>query len=396
MIRETVTVRLKPGREQPVRHGHPWIFSGAIDAVQGESGDQLAVAEVLDADGNWVGRGIWDGRSGLAVRLYSRDSNQRIDSSLWAERIRGAIRRRAMLPFAASPETTAYRLVFSESDGLSGLIVDRYDDTLCIQIGARAWRGWLTDVVEILRQETGLSKYWVQSEPDASTRDRIEIEGPELTAPVAFKENGFLFEVVPSARQKTGFFLDQRENRRRVASYCAGRRVLSAFCFTGAFEVCAAGAGAAAIVGVDRSETAIQQARRHHELNPSAAAIEYRVEDVGRVLRTFRDEGRNFDVIILDPPRFVAARAQKEKGLRAYKDANLLAMKLLVQDGVLATFSCSGMVSADDFKMLVGWAAADARREVQILEQLGQPPDHPILVGFPESEYLKGLICRVG
>ena len=395
MIKKWVTIRLKPGRERPLLRGHPWIFSGAIDKVEGEADDQLALADVLDANGVWLGRGAWDGRSGLAVRVYTHNPDESLNSEFWAKRIRAAIQRRAKAPFLRDNVTNAYRLVFSESDRLSGLVVDRYGDTLCVQIGSRVWHGWLEDVMESLKRETGLTKYWVQGEPDSVAREQLTIAGPDLTQPVPFKECGHNFEIAPDAKQKTGFYLDQRENRRRVAAYCAERRVLSAFCFTGAFEVYAAAAGATDIVGVDRSESAIRQARRHHELNPSNANVEYRVDDVGRALRTFRDEGRTFDVIILDPPRFVAGRNQKEKGLRAYKDANLLAMKLLASSGILATFSCSGQISRDEFKTMIEWAAADAKREVQILEQLSQPADHPVLVGFPESEYLKGFICAV-
>jgi 23S rRNA (cytosine1962-C5)-methyltransferase len=392
---KAVTVKLKPGREAPVLHGHPWIFSGAIAEVQGETCDPMGVAEILAHDGTWLARGLWDGRSGLAVRIYTRVHDQPLNREWLAETLRAAVRRRALLPSLAGAQTDAYRLVFSESDGLSGLIVDRYGEHLCIQIGARVLLPWLDDMCAILKEATGLTKYWLQAEPDAAAREKLELPPSELREAIPFRENGLRFEVSPMAKQKTGFFLDQRENRRRVAAYCAGRRVLSAFCFSGAFEVYAAAAGAAQVIGLDRSEPAVQQARRHHELNGTAANVEYRVEDVGTALRKFRDEGRTFDVVILDPPRFVAGHAQKEKGLRAYKDINLLAMKLLAREGILATFSCSGQVSMDEFKMMIGWAAADAGKNVQIIEQLSQPPDHPILVGVPESEYLKGLICRV-
>lgn len=395
-VLKSVTVKLKPGREAPVKHGHPWIFSGAIASVEGEgSADAVAIAEVVSGDGEWLARGLWDRDLSLSVRLYTRSREQPLDRAWLDERIRRAVNLRLRLFGTRHDETNAYRLVYSESDGLSGLIVDRYADALCIQVGARSMAPWLDDVIEIVREATGITKIWVQAEPDAATRDKLIVTGPRLEETVRFRENGLEFEVAPSVQQKTGFYLDQRENRRRVAGYCEGRRVLSAFCYTGAFEVYAARAGAAEIIGIDRSAPALQQAQRHHEMNGTRVPSRYIEGDVAASLRKFRDEGRTFDVVILDPPRFVARRTQKEKGLRAYKDINLLALKLLTADGVLATFSCSGLVSMEEFKMMLGWAARDAGREVQILEPLTQPPDHPVLIGFPEGEYLKGLICRV-
>jgi 23S rRNA (cytosine1962-C5)-methyltransferase len=194
---------------------------------------------------------------------------------------------------------------------------------------------------------------------------------------------------------KTGFYVDQRVNRRRVAAYAAGRRVLSAYCYTGAFELHAARAGAADILGIDCSQPALDQAQRHHTLNGTTAPVRYERADVPQFLRRCRDSRQTFDMIVLDPPKFVVSRAQKDKGLRAYKDINLMAMKLLERGGVLATFSCSGLVEAADFRQAIEWAAQDSGRNVCIVETLGQPPDHPVLTAFPESEYLKGLVCWV-
>ena len=213
--------------------------------------------------------------------------------------------------------------------------------------------------------------------------------------PVRIRENGLLFDVDLAGGQKTGYFLDQRENRRRVAAWARGRRMLSCYCYTGAFEVAAAAAGATEILGLDRSAPALEQARAHHHLNHLNVPVNYERAEVPEALRRLRDAGRQFDLIVLDPPKFVLNRAQKDKGLRAYKDINLLALKLLAPGGVLATFSCSGQVTPADFRMMLGWAAADARRPVQLVETLGQPPDHPVLAVFPDSEYLKGAICRV-
>ncbi|MDZ4198820.1 MAG: class I SAM-dependent methyltransferase, partial [Kiritimatiellia bacterium] len=212
---------------------------------------------------------------------------------------------------------------------------------------------------------------------------------------VDIRESGLGYEVQPAGAQKTGFYLDQRENRRRVAAWASGRRVLSAYCYTGAFEVAAARGGATEILGLDASEPALVQARRHHELNGTSVPVEYRRGHAPDLLRKLRDEGRSFDLVILDPPRFVSNRAQKPKGLRAYKDINLLGMKLLAPGGILATFSCSGLVGPEDFQDVIRWAAVDAKRETRILDWRGQPADHPILATFPESAYLKGVIARV-
>ena len=195
--------------------------------------------------------------------------------------------------------------------------------------------------------------------------------------------------------QKTGFYLDQRENRLRTAAFAAGRRVLSAYCYTGAFDIYAAKGGAAEVLGLDTSNSALDQARLHYGINELTTPATYEKADVPVALRRFRDEGRTFDMIILDPPCFVFSNAQKEKGMRAYKDINLLAMKLLAPGGILASFSCSGLVSPEDFKTVIRWASVDAGRAVKVLETLGQPFDHPILATFPEGEYLKGMICRV-
>jgi 23S rRNA (cytosine1962-C5)-methyltransferase len=240
----------------------------------------------------------------------------------------------------------------------------------------------------------------VAPETDAGDREGLtEADTASVAGGTAFRttirEHGLLFDVDLQAGQKTGFYLDQRESRRRVASYARGKTVLSCYCYSGAFEVHAAAAGASSIVGIDVSAAALQAARGHFSLNGLQTPVEYVEGDVPAVLRTFRDSRRSFDVIVLDPPRFVSSEAHKDKGMRAYKDINLLALKLLNPGGILATFSCSGLVSPEDLKTVLRWASYDAGRQVQILETLGQPPDHPILLSFPESEYLCGLICRV-
>ena len=288
-------------------------------------------------------------------------------------------------------------MVFSEADGLSGLIADQYADVVALQVGGKVWEPWLPAVIAELKAATGASCVSVRADADAVKREGLSenLGGEAAPDAVTIRENGFTFEAGLAGGQKTGFYLDQRDNRRKVAAYARGRDLLSAYCYTGAFEVCAAHAGAKSIRGWDSSAPALAQARRHHELNPSGVPVEYEEADVPLRLRLARDRRESWDLIVLDPPRMVTRREGLEKGLRAYKDVNLLAIKLLRPGGILATFSCSGLVDMENFRKMVGWAAHDSGRRVRILEMLGQPADHPVPVEAPECEYLKGLVCVV-
>jgi 23S rRNA (cytosine1962-C5)-methyltransferase len=335
----------------------------------------------------------------LAVRIYTRTPGQALDGAFFAARAAEAVRFRMEL-FRDRPDTDAYRVVFSEADGLSGVVIDRYADAISAEIEAGALVPHLGPIFQSVVEAFKSTRLAVKLERNAALREGLVAADVEKHAfgepgPVTIRESGFVFEVRFEAAQKTGFYLDQRENRRRVAAYARDRRVLSAYCYTGAFEVHCAAAGARGIVGLDSSEPALELARRHHVLNALCVPADYRCADVPTALRSLRDAGETFDMVILDPPRFVANRSQKERGMRAYKDINLLAVKLLTPGGILATFSCSGLVTAADFRKIIGWASADAGRTVRILETLGQPPDHPVLAVAPETEYLKGLICRV-
>jgi len=401
---ERVSVYLQPAREKSVLHGHPWIFSGSIARVTGNSGDNSpALADVLDSRGCWLAQGIWNPQTNLAVRLYSWDEKRSIDADFLCERIGRAVAMRENMANAmgtTDSTTNAYRLVFSESDGLSGLIVDRYADTLVVQVSAGGLVPHLGPIVAYLTERTNIKTILVKADPESANREgfdpaSIATLSTQTRTSVGIRENGLLFEVDLESGQKTGFFLDQRDNRSRVALHAAGRHVLSAYCYTGAFETYAARAGAREILGLDSSEPALTLARHHQAINGFATPATYEKADVPLALRKFRDEARTFDMIILDPPRFVASTAQKERGMRAYKDINLLAMKLLSQEGILATFSCSGMISSEEFSRIIGWASVDARRRVRVVETLGQPFDHPILATFQESNYLNGLICLV-
>ena len=393
-----VRVRLKPGREKQLLRGSAWVFSGAIEETDG-SGAAGASADVFDAEGEWVGRGLWHPDADMAVRLFTRNPQEALDEAFFRGRVRRAVEMRHRL-FGKPTDwvaTTAYRMVFSEADGLSGLIADQYADVVALHVGGKVWEPWVPAVAAELKAATGASAVSARADADAVKREGLaeDLGGDAVPDAVTIRENGFTFEAGLAGGQKTGFYLDQRDNRRKVAAYARGRDVLSAYCYTGAFEVCAAHAGAKSVTGWDSSEPALAQARRHHALNPSGVPAEYEVADVPQRLRQARDRRESWDLIVLDPPRLVTRREGLEKGLRAYKDVNLLAMKLLRPGGILATFSCSGLVDMADFRKMVGWAAHDAERRVRILETLAQPADHPIPVEAPECEYLKGLVCVV-
>jgi len=369
----TISATLKPGRDKPLHEGHPWIFSGAIQSWSSKPSD-TTVVDVLSAKGEWLGRGLASPEESLAIRIYSRDEKQNLNDDFFCAKLSHAISMRKTHVYPDEEDTDSFRLCFSEADGISGLIVDRYASAASIETNTPVLDPYLPAMKKLLT-EKGLACDGIR--------------------PVEIKESGLSYQVDLAEGQKTGFYLDQRVNRRRAAAYATGRTCLSAYCYTGAFEIHLAHAGASHVTGLDSSEPSIEQAKQNHALNPTDVPIEYSAVDVPQMLRKYRDSRTSFDMIILDPPKFVSNRKQLDKGLRAYKDINLLAMKLLNPGGILVTFSCSGWVKPESFRTALGWAAKDAKRDVQILEHLSQPPDHPVLLGFPESEYLCGYVMRV-
>ncbi len=395
-------VFLKRGRDKAIRNRHPWVFSGAVGRIEGQP-QEGEVVVVRDATGAFLARGYLNTNSQIVVRLLSWDEGERIDDTFWARRIAGAISRRQAL--AADPETTAYRLVHAEADLLPGLVVDRYGDhqvVQCLTLGVAQRR---TGIVEALAQAvspTG-SPAGIYERSDVDVREREglppatgllygEAPPPELE----IVEHGHRFLVDLARGQKTGFYLDQRENRQALARYAQGGEVLDAFAYSGGFSVYAAHAGAQSITLLDASGKALDVARRNLALNGlDGTEIAYDRGNVFEMLRLYRDQGRSYDLIVLDPPKFAPTRRHVERASRAYKDINLLAIKLLRPGGILFTFSCSGGVDAGLFQKIVFGASVDAGRDVQVLERLAQGSDHPVLLSFPESSYLKGLVCRV-
>ncbi|MGC8839415.1 MAG: class I SAM-dependent rRNA methyltransferase [Anaerolineae bacterium] len=390
-------VILRPGREKSVLRRHPWVFSGAVARIEGRPADG-DVVDVLADDGTFLARGMLNRRSQIVVRLLTWTPEEEIDEGFWRRRLQVALRGRASLLAA---ERGACRLVHAESDGLPGLVVDRYGPFLVVQflaLGVDRRRDLLVNALVDLLRPQGI--YERDDEPVRGKEGLPQTTGtlwgeapPEL---LEIEEGGLRFWVDLREGHKTGFYLDQRENRAKLLRYAAGREVLNAFAYTGGFGLYALQGGAAHVVNVDASERALDLARRNFALNGwGEGKAEFVVGDVFQVLRRLRDEGRRFGLIVLDPPKFARSAADVPAATRGYKDINLLAFQLLEEDGVLFTFSCSGAVSGDLFQKVVFGASLDAGQEAQVLERLTQASDHPVLLSFPEGEYLKGLVCRV-
>ena len=393
----TGTVYLKRKRARPVLQRHPWIFSGAVERVTGGPADGDLV-DVRDAGGNWLARGTFNRRSQIRVRLLTWRQDEAIDGSFWRRRLTQAVAARRLL--AADPATTAYRLVHAESDFLPGLIVDRYGEWLVVQfltLGVERRRDALTaallDVVDGVRGLYDRSDVDVWAQEGLPPRSGL-LWGEEPPEPLVVLENGLRFAVDVRRGHKTGFYLDQRESRARLVPFCAGAEMLDAFSYAGGFGVYAAWGGAARVTLVDSSAVALDLARRNFALNGLETPVEYVEGDVFSVLRGYRAQGRRFDLVVLDPPKFAHHQREVQRAARAYKDINLLAFQLLRPGGILFTFSCSGAISADLFQKIVFGAAVDAVREAQIIGRLSQGSDHPVALTFPEGAYLKGLICR--
>ncbi len=386
------TVHLRSGKDHPVRLGHPWIFSGAIRDLDPTT-EPGTIVRVVAADGTVLGMGYANPRCDIAVRMLTR-GDEAIDDVFVRHRVGTAAALRASV---VDVQTSAYRLINGEGDGLPGVLVDRYGDVLvmqCLTAGAERLK---PSLVEALRAELAPSAIVERSE--GSVR-RVEGLSPSagplhgaVPEHVAIRENGLSFSVAPGTGQKTGYFCDQRLNRMLVRELSGGRRVLDAFAYAGGFAVHAGAGGAAAVVAVDSSARALVMARRNWELNrldPSCGAFIER--DVGTFLRETQDL---FDLVILDPPALVKRRADVQRGARAYKDLQLWAFRRAAPDALVMTFTCSQHVDAVLFRKIVAAAAADARRDVQVLRHLGPGPDHPVAIGHPEGEYLHGLLLRV-
>ncbi len=386
---------LKSGREKSVLRRHPWIFSGAVQRLEGQAAEGESV-DVLSSRRDFLGRAFYSPHSQIRARLWTFEQ-EAVDEDFFRRKIQAALQLRTTLGLERL--TDAFRLIHAESDGLPGLIVDRYGDVLVLQSLAAGSERWKQTIAAILVELLGPGCIYERSDADVRALEGLParagvLHGRLPDRPVTIHEQGLSFLVDVESGHKTGFYLDQRDNRRRVGELAAGRQVLDCFCYTGGFTVHALSGGAGSVLSVDTSSTALAIGRRQVALNGlSEAKSEWLEVDVFQMLRRLRDERRSFDLIVLDPPKFAPTAAQAEKAARGYKDINLLAFKLLRPGGLLATFSCSGGVDADLFQKIVAGAALDAGVQAQILEHLSQAADHPISLHFPEGSYLKGLIC---
>ncbi|SDM17114.1 23S rRNA (cytosine1962-C5)-methyltransferase [Daejeonella rubra] len=392
------SVKLKKGKEKAVRQLHPWVFSGAIDQIKGnpENGD---IIMVTDSNNNFLAYGFFNNKSRVAVRLLEWNLETEINESWWRKKIRTAVKHRDELN---TGETNTYRLIFSEADFLPGLIVDRYADFLSVQIltsGIENIKHIILDELQKLLSPKGI---FDRSDASARAHEGMEASsggillGTEPPEFVSVKENGIFYQVNIAEGQKSGFYCDQRDNRKWVADHVKGKKVLDCFSYSGGFSLNALAKGAKEVISVDSSALALDTLKRNMEIN-DFNNIPHRLiqSDVNKQLRAFREENEKFDIIILDPPKYAPSRSALTKASRAYKDLNRMAMLLLEEGGLLATYSCSGAVDISMFKQIIAWAALDAGKEVQFIQQFSQPADHPVRSSFPEGEYLKGLLCRV-
>lgn len=415
-------LRLKVGREKSLLRRHPWVFSGAVESVQGDPADGETV-RIVSAAGEFLAWGAYSQNSQIRARVWCWDADETIDEAFFAARLQSAIAARRAL-FSEGDE--AQRLVHGESDGMAGLVVDRYGDWLSVQILSSGPEAWRDVLVKQLSALTGISNIYERSDVDVRRLEGL----PERTgvllgeAPpplLSIFENGLELRIDIKGGHKTGFYLDQRRNRLRLRQLAAGRRVLDCFCYSGGFSANAIYGGCSELTMIDASAEALELAGENTRLaqelaagertlglpqtqpvdapNPgptqSPAVVRAIQGDVFQQLRQLRDRASSFDLIILDPPKFAPTSAQVERAARGYKDINLLAFKLLAPGGLLFTFSCSGGVSSELFQKIVAGAALDAGVDAQIVERLHQDADHPVALNFPEGEYLKGLVCRV-
>ncbi len=393
----TPKVVLKSKRAQPFFGRHPWVFAGAIDRIEGAPVDGAEV-DLYSSGDNFVARGLFNSQSKIHVRLYSWEPGVVLDRSFFRGRLGRAVELRHHVLNLAGPGR-GYRVVFSESDFLSGMVVDRYGDWLAVQftaLGLASRREMIVDVLRELLQPRGV---YLRTEKGIGKLEGIELhDGPLWGEPpppdLTIEENGLRFLVNLAEGQKTGYYLDQRENRVAVAGLCPGKRVLDAFCYSGGFGLYAAKAGATEVLGIDASEPALDLARRNAVAN-GLGNTTFTCADVFRQLSDLVAAGRKFDVVVLDPPKFARNRAAVPEALKGYRRLHQLAVKLLDRDGVLVSCCCTGLISLPDLEDVIAQVAAEAKRDLQILARRGPSPDHPVAISCRESGYLKCLISRV-
>ena len=396
---------LKAGREKSLLRRHPWIFSGAVARVEGSpaTGDSV---QIHSAQGEFLAHAAYNAQSQITARVWSWQEAEIINADFFRRKILQALALRKALSLTLSPRerglaiNTSMRLIHGESDGLPGLVVDQYGDVLVMQIGSAGAEYWRDTCVDILQELCGPQCIYERSDSDSRTLEglpeRNAVLRGQLPSPLIIEEHGLRFNVDVAHGQKTGFYLDQRDNRALTGTLAQDKDVLNCFCYSGGFSLYALRGGAKSVLSIDSSQEALQLAQQNVALNGlDASRTEWDCADVFQALRKLRDQNRKFDLIILDPPKFAPTAAHAEKAARGYKDINLLGFKLLRPQGMLATYSCSSGISDELFQKIIAGAALDAEVDAQIIHKLHATADHPILLSFPEGAYLKGLVLRV-
>ncbi|XEG69467.1 23S rRNA (cytosine(1962)-C(5))-methyltransferase RlmI [Edwardsiella tarda] len=389
---------LAKGREKSLLRRHPWVFSGAVARIEGNaaSGETL---DICDHQGKWLAHAAYSPQSQIRARVWSFNRDERIDQAFFEHRLQQAQRWRDWL--AERDDLTGYRLIAGESDGMPGITIDRFQNTLVLQLlsaGAEYQRATLLAALHTCYPQCAIydrSDVAVRKKEGLPlTQGPISGELPPDLLPI--REHGMQILVDIKGGHKTGFYLDQRDSRLAARRFARDAHVLNCFSYTGAFAISALMGGCAQVTSVDTSQAALDIARQNVELNGlDLARAEFLRDDVFQLLRRYRDEGKTFDLIVMDPPKFVENKSQLAGACRGYKDINMLALQLLRPGGVLLTFSCSGLMPTDLFQKILADAAVDAGRDIQFIEQYRQAADHPVIASYPEGLYLKGFACRV-
>ncbi|WP_321841047.1 class I SAM-dependent rRNA methyltransferase [Paraburkholderia bannensis] len=396
-------VTLKPSKEKSLLRRHPWVYANAIERVDGKPASGATVI-VRAHDGRFLARAAYSPHSQIRARVWSFDENEPIDHAFFKRRVQRALAHRQTMVH----NTGAVRLIFGEADGLPGLIVDWYTEDaqnprgqLVCQFMAAGVEAWKEAIVNALTQATGCPNVYERSDVSIREKEGLEqmtglLAGDEPPETIIASENGVRYHVDVRKGHKTGFYVDQRDNRALVQTYAEGRDVLNCFCYTGGFSLAAMKGGAKRVVSIDSSGEALNTAQKNVLANGfDAERATWLDADAFKTLRRLHEEGERFDLVVLDPPKFAASREHVDRAARAYKDINLTGFKLLRPGGLLFTYSCSGAIDAELFQKIVAGAAADAKVDARIIKRLGAGVDHPLLTAFPEGEYLKGLLLQI-
>ncbi len=390
---------LHSGKERSLFKRHPWVFDTAVERLTGHArpGDTVTI---VAANGKPLAKAAYSPRSKIRARVWSFDVTTTIDHAFFKRRVAEAVARRAVLPELAGQ--AGLRLIHAESDGLPGVIADQYGATVVVQLTSAGAEKWRAAIVDALAKATGCARIYERSDSEVRGLEGLEpttgwLLGEAPAGEIVIEEHGVKLAIDIVGGHKTGFYLDQRDNRRMVAELAQGRRVLNCFCYTGGFSLQALAGGATSVLSIDSSQPALDRAHANLVLNPhlDASRAEWRGANVFDELRKLKTSGETFDLIVLDPPKFAPSASHAESASRAYKDINLHGFKLLSPGGLLMTYSCSGGIGVELFQKIVAGAAIDSGRTARIVKRLQGAADHPVDLAFPEGEYLKGLLLQV-